>query len=61
MKAIITKKELALQLGVSPSTLRRWLNELYFKELSESGYDKTDRILKPRVLQWLREHLVVEE
>jgi transcriptional regulator with XRE-family HTH domain len=60
MKQVLTKKELCEALGVSPSTLRRWLNEEYYGELSESGYQKKDRILKPKVMKWLCTHLDID-
>lgn len=60
MTRVHTKKELAAMLGVSSNTLRRWLNRKYFAELCETGYEKNDRILKPKVLAWLCQHLDVE-
>jgi uncharacterized protein YjcR len=60
MTRVRTKKELAAMLGVSSSTLRRWMNRKYFDALCETGYDKRERILNPKVLMWLCKHLDVE-
>lgn len=54
------KKELAAYANVSPKTLRRWLNHLYFSELQELGYVKTDNVLTPIVVKFLCEKLCIE-
>lgn len=48
-----TKKELAIMLQVSPSTLRRWLNQKYYSNLKFLGYTKNQRILTPGQLNYL--------
>lgn len=47
------KYELAARLGVSPGTLRRWLNERYYKDLVKLGYSKRQCYLTPGQVAWL--------
>jgi len=54
------KKELAGYANVSPKTLRRWLNQLYFNEISPLGYVKTEPVLTPVVVKYLCEKLCIE-
>ncbi len=60
MTKVLTKKEFAIIMGISSSTLQRWLNRMYYDELVPLGYVKEERILKPKVLAWLCNHLAVE-
>ncbi|MDR1155463.1 MAG: helix-turn-helix transcriptional regulator [Bacteroidales bacterium] len=60
MTRVLTKKEFAIIVGVSSSTLSRWLNRRYYDELVPLGYVKGERILSPKVLAWLCDQLAVE-
>jgi transposase-like protein len=60
MARVHTKKELAAALGISPSTLRRWLNKKYFDHLASTGYEKTARIIHPKAMAWICTHLDIE-
>jgi hypothetical protein len=53
------KNELAELLGISPSTLREWLNKLYFAEIEPLGYCKSDKLLKPNIVKYLSEKLII--
>jgi len=57
----VTKCELAILTGVSCSTLQRWMNKRYFKELEKLGYEKKQRILLPLQVKFLFERLVIIE
>ncbi len=51
------KNEVARSLKVSARTLRYWLNDRYFIELSKLGYKKTDKILTPKQLNYLHDKI----
>lgn len=53
----MTKAELADYLGVSRSTLLRWLKRLNIEKIE--GYQKKSRILTPAVLKVITEKLCV--
>lgn len=53
IKQSLYKYEVANKLDVSMQTLRKWLNERYYKDLYKLGYRKNDRRLNPRVLSYL--------
>lgn len=50
MSAVITKADLAAKYGISRETLRVLLNEKYYLQLSEVGYEKNSRLISPKVL-----------
>lgn len=52
-KRSMSKKEVAQRLGISPSTLQRYLNKRYFGELEALDYRKSDRLLNPCILNYL--------
>lgn len=50
----MTKQELAQKYGVSQTTLRTLMNDTFYKELKEVGYDeiqKQKQFIAPRVLE----------
>lgn len=53
----IYKYELADRIGIGKSTLRRWLNQLYYQELASLGYQKTQKVLNAKQLNFLAEKL----
>lgn len=53
-QATLTKKNVRIMLNISASTLNRWLNIRYFEELQQIGYQKNDRILNPKIVNYLR-------
>ncbi len=53
----LTKKQVARLLAVSPGTLRSWLNIKYYDQIYQFGYRKTNRILTPKVLNYLAEKI----
>ena len=55
----LRKSELADLLGITPRTLRRWLNEMYYNELILIGYDKNMVTLTPKIVEWLTEKLCI--
>lgn len=57
----ITKSELAAKCGISCSTLQTWLNRRYYDELKKLGYEKKHRILRPNLVKFLFEKLVIVE
>lgn len=48
----MTKKEVATELGVSVKTLSRWLRRVR-KELLSLGYNERDKILTPKIVEYL--------
>lgn len=57
--SVMTKKKLAEKLKVSVRTLRYWLNEKYFEELKEMGYQKSQKIITRKQYSYLHEKLVI--
>ena len=51
------KNEVAEMLNVCPTTLRTWLNDRYFDELEQIGYQKRQKKLNPKQLNYLREKI----
>lgn len=49
----IYKYELADKIGISKSTLRRWLNHLYYDELVSLGYKRRQKVLTAKQLNFL--------
>ena len=54
-KSCLTKKEVAQLYGISMVTLSNWLNDRYYEELLEMGYYKNQKILNPKILNFLQE------
>jgi hypothetical protein len=54
MKAYsLTKKQLAQILKVSSGTICNWLNVRYYDKLKELGYEKSQRVLLPKQVEFL--------
>lgn len=51
IKNNLTKNELAVLYGVSPSTIRKYLNNIFFKDLQAVGYRKQMRVLTPKIVR----------
>lgn len=51
MQGTITKAELCEMCGFSSSTLRRYMNQMYFEDLKKVGYKTTQQILTPKILE----------
>lgn len=54
------KYEIAERIGISPATLKKWLNERYYEELKALGYQKNDHLLSPKIIIYLKEKLCFE-
>ena len=54
MMASITKKELAQQMLISMSKLQSLLNREWYDELSDLGYKKNDKIISPRIFEFIK-------
>lgn len=52
------KSEVAKLAGVSHATFRRWLKDSE-QELLQFGYQRCDKYLCPRVIQYLNEKYVI--
>ena len=55
------KYEVAELLSIKPCTLRRWLNIKYYDELVELGYNKNQKYLTPKQLNYLDRKLEISE
>jgi len=44
----ISKSELASAMSISQSTLRYYLNNLWYSDLKKEGYQKRQKILSPK-------------
>jgi hypothetical protein len=55
-----TKKTFAAFVGISSSTLRRRMNQLWYNELIKKGYRKTDRIITQRILKTLCQKMGID-
>ncbi|HQN16667.1 MAG TPA: helix-turn-helix domain-containing protein [Bacteroidales bacterium] len=51
------KYEIADKIGISMSTLSRWINGRYFTELASLGYKKSQKYLTPKQIIFLSEKL----
>lgn len=60
MANIYYKYEIAEKIGVSCSTLRKWLNIKYYVELQKLGYEKRQKYLTIKQINYLREILCFE-
>lgn len=49
----LTKTQLANLCGVTTKTISCWLNVRYFPELEKLGYQKNQKVLLPRQVQFL--------
>lgn len=58
---LITKSEFAQKLGISASTRSRWLNQRYYNEILQLGYDKKSHLLNAKVVDYLFRKLVYIE
>ncbi len=56
----LTKKQLAKIMGISASTLQNLLNNTWFEELVDIGYNKNLKILSPKMLQIIFENWGIE-
>ncbi len=50
---VMTKQELADKLGISASTLRRYMNELWYKQLRRYNYNKYQKILTRKQVRFV--------
>lgn len=57
MANLYYKYEIAEKIGVSSSTLRKWLNVKYYVELQKLGYEKRQKYLTIKQINYLREIL----
>jgi transposase len=57
MANLFYKYEIAEKIGVSKTTLRNWLNIKYFSELQKLGYEKRQKYLTTKQINYLREIL----
>ena len=55
------KYEVAQLLNIQPGTLSRWLNVLYLKDLQEIGYNKNQKYLTPKQLNYLKDKIDLVE
>lgn len=53
----VYKYEIAIILNINIKTLARLLNDKYFEQLAELGYEKKQRYLNPLQLNWLKKKL----
>lgn len=53
------KSEYAKRVGIPCSTLRRYMNTLYFDELAKLDYNRNQNYLTPRQIVFLDQKLVV--
>jgi len=51
------KYEVAIRIGISHTTLSRWLNVRYYNDLVKLGYYKKQKILTFKQLRYLSEKL----
>ena len=56
-KTIYYKYEVADLIGVSKSTVKRWLNKRYFKELEKIGYERYQKYVTGEQLEFLKKKL----
>lgn len=53
----LLKYQVAELLGISASTLSHYLNNKYYDELARLGYEKNQKILTPRILNYLSDRI----
>lgn len=53
---IYTKSQLAETMQISASKLQTLLNKVWFEDLKELGYRKNDKILSPRIIEFIKEN-----
>lgn len=53
----LLKYQVAELLGISASTLSYYLNNKYYDELARLGYEKNQKILTPRILNYLSDRI----
>jgi hypothetical protein len=58
---LVSKKELRPLSGISENTFRKYLNNIYFRELQQMGYVKNQKILTGEQYKFLVEKLVIVE
>ncbi len=61
MSKAVGKYEYAQRLGISPRTLRTWVNVRYFADLAALGYSKNQKLLLPNQVEFLDKKLCVTE
>jgi predicted transcriptional regulator len=49
----ITKKQLAILMNVSSTTLRFYLNNDWYEDLKNLGYNKSKKVLSPRQVLYI--------
>lgn len=52
-----TKYEVTCMLKVTSQTLAYWLNIKYYSDLKKLGYIKDEKILNPKILNYLRDKI----
>lgn len=60
MANLYYKYEIAEKIGVSKTTLRKWLNVRYYEELKKLGYQKSQKYLTIKQINYLQEILCFE-
>lgn len=55
MKKPLSKSQLAEKIGVSSTTLQRLLNDLWYEELKETGYQKNQRLLTIKQIELIKD------
>ena len=51
----LTKKQLAIKMQISQSTLQNYLNRLWYNKLKETGYQKRNKILSIKQLSIIKD------
>lgn len=54
MTTCLTKNQLVEKMKISPSKLQTLLNKVWFNEIKELGYRKNDKIISPRILEFIK-------
>jgi hypothetical protein len=49
----LSKKQLAMLMNISDSTMRNYLNNVWYDDLNNRGYDKTNKVLSPRQIKFI--------
>lgn len=55
----ILKSEYSRRVGIPLSTMRRYMNKLYFTELQEMDYTRSQNYLTPKQIDFLNRKLVI--
>lgn len=53
------KREYSKLIGIPASTLRRYMNKLYFDEMAKLDYTRGQNYLTPKQINFLNEKLVI--